>query len=192
MRLSSSMAAARRSLRSIRWRANAGSLSLLNGRAFTTAGDLQNSGSLILGGQFTVNGRLSLASSSLLVFNLAAMQGGSASVSGTTSLGGTLAFNLSSSLEAQVTQNSTFTLLASTGLLSDSFSNVADGQRLLTQDGKFTFLVNYGAESTFNVDDVILSDAIEIVPEPSTWTLLLGGVGAVFFMARRRNKAEKP
>ena len=186
------MAAARRSLRSIRWRANAGSLSLLNGRAFTTAGDLQNSGSLILGGQFTVNGRLSLASSSLLVFNLAAMQGGSASVSGTTSLGGTLAFNLSSSLEAQVTQNSTFTLLASTGLLSDSFSNVADGQRLLTQDGKFSFLVNYGAESTFNVDDVILSDAIEIVPEPSTWTLLLGGVGAVFFMARRRNKAEKP
>lgn len=77
------------------------------------------------------------------------------SVTGTTTLGGTLQLSLLSGFVP--TPANTFTVLSSTGNLTGVFGNIANGQRLLTSDGLGTFLVSYGAGSAFNTKQVVLS-----------------------------------
>lgn len=77
------------------------------------------------------------------------------SVTGTTTLGGTLQLSLLNGFVP--TPASTFTVLSSTGNLTGSFSNILNARRLLTSDGLGTFLVSYGAGSAFNVKQVVLS-----------------------------------
>ncbi len=51
----------------------------------------------------------------------------------------------------------TFTVLNAAGGLFGVFSNVTTGQRLMTDDGLGSFIVNYGAGSAFNQNQIVLS-----------------------------------
>ncbi len=48
--------------------------------------------------------------------------------------------------------------------LSGQFDNAVNGQRLTTQDGLGSFIVNYGAGSAFNPNQVVLSNYLETAP----------------------------
>ena len=68
-----------------------------------------------------------------------------------------------------------FTILSSTDL-TGALDNVANGARLTTADGTVSFQVNYGRDSLFDPNDLVLSDP-EGVPEPAS--LLSFATGAV-------------
>jgi hypothetical protein len=77
-------------------------------------------------------------------------------------------------------------LLTSSSALSGVFSNIASGSRLATSDGGASFIVNYGAGSPYGADNLVLSDPIGAVPEPSAIALIcLGGFVAFAWMGRR-------
>jgi hypothetical protein len=48
--------------------------------------------------------------------------------------------------------------------LSGQFDNAVNGQRLTTVDGLGSFIVNYGAGSAFNPDQIVLSDYLNTAP----------------------------
>jgi hypothetical protein len=89
---------------------------------------------------------------------------------GNSSLGGTLQLSLLSNFLPSPTD--TFTILSTAGNLLGSFTNVPNGGRLTTTDGLGSFRVSYGANSSFNAKQVVLSN-FAAVPEPSTITLLV-------------------
>jgi T5SS/PEP-CTERM-associated repeat protein len=51
-----------------------------------------------------------------------------------------------------------FTVLSATGNVTGAFSNIANGQRLLTSDGAGSFLVHYGSTSAFNTRQIVLTN----------------------------------
>ena len=99
-------------------------------------------------------------------------------------LGGTLSLKVISDFLLSAPGNSTFTVVTSTGL-TGAFSNVGNGQRLLSLDGGASFQVNYGAGSAFAANSVVLSSFIAI-PEPSTHALIFTGLAWLGITARRR------
>ena len=110
-----------------------------------------------LGGTgLTVNGNVSLLSSSQLNFQLGGLTQGSQygflNVNGTVALGGQLILSFANGFQNSVTNDDTFTLLASTFNFSGVFTNVASGSRLTTSDGFGTFLVTYSGSN------LVLSD----------------------------------
>jgi hypothetical protein len=54
--------------------------------------------------------------------------------------------------------------LAATSL-SGQFDNAVNGQRLATVDGLGSFIVNYGAGSAFNPNQIVLSNYLIIVTD---------------------------
>jgi hypothetical protein len=54
-----------------------------------------------------------------------------------------------------------------------------------TADGLGTFKVNYGSGSAFAAKQVVLSNFVA-VPEPSTWALLITGLGVAAYTRLRR------
>jgi hypothetical protein len=90
------------------------------------------------------------------------------SVTGNATLGGTLAFKVSSGFTPTALQN--FTVLTATGNLSGAFSNVAFGNRLASADGLHTFVVsrsgnsvvlgNYAAATAPTITSAIVPSAI--------------------------------
>ena len=70
-------------------------------------------------------------------------------------LGGVLEIDMLSGFIPNPTD--TITILTTGGGIFGVFSNVTTGQRLLTADGMGSFVVNYGAGSTFNQNQIILS-----------------------------------
>ncbi len=105
-------------------------------------------------------------------------------VGGTLTLGGNLAVKFISGFNTSVSSTMTFDLIGTTALLG-SFANVPNGGTLITTDGLGSFKVNYGLTSGFAVNHVVLSNFVA-VPEPSTWILLLSGLGAAAVSLRRR------
>lgn len=100
---------------------------------------------------------------------------------GTLTLGGTLEVRLANGFENSISSTDVFTI-AAWGGIAGSFANVAGGQRLLTADGKGSFLVDYGG-----IGDpcrVNLSD-FQAVPEPTGAALVLGGVVPLLLRRRR-------
>jgi hypothetical protein len=48
--------------------------------------------------------------------------------------------------------------------LAGQFDNAVNGQRLTTVDGLGTFIVNYGAGSAFNPNQVVLNNYLNTAP----------------------------
>jgi hypothetical protein len=87
--------------------------------------------------------------------------------------------------ESHITSAGTFTVVTSSSL-NGAFANVPDtGLRLFTTDGLGSFQVNYGADSLFAANSVVLSNFVA-VPEPSTYALLGAGALMIVFRLRRR------
>jgi len=79
-------------------------------------------------------------------------------VQGALELGGSaLELKLLDDFEAEIGEEDTFAVIASSAGLSGSFGNVASGERLETDDGLGSFQVNYGPESDFGPNQVVLS-----------------------------------
>jgi hypothetical protein len=57
---------------------------------------------------------------------------------------------------------------------------------LVGLDGVSSFAVHFGASSSFGINNVVLTDFIP-VPEPSTWALLITGLGLILFTVYRRH-----
>jgi T5SS/PEP-CTERM-associated repeat protein len=83
-------------------------------------------------------------------------------VEGTASMAGALELALINSFEPA--PDDEFLVFNTDTLWLDSFSNVADGQRLATIDGLGSFLVHYGPTSSFNANQVVLSDFLPTLP----------------------------
>lgn len=139
-------------------------------------------------GALVINGTLSILSGAKLVMEIGGLTQGTQydhlTISGVLTLGGTLVLEMANGFEAQISGSETYTLVAS-GEISGVFANIANGQRLLTDDGTVSFQVNYGADSIFNPDDLVLSDP-KVVPEPTSLLLLAVGTGGVGVIRYRR------
>ena len=162
----------------------------LTASALTMAGTI-NPGDNVSTGLLTMNGNLSLLATSVAAFELGGTTLGTGydhlTVTGNLGLGGFTAVNVIGSFDSIIHNSMTFNL-ASSSVLTGTFANAANGSRIATSDGRFTFLVNYGAGSSFGVNDVVLS-GFQGVPEPSTWALLCTGAGYLVLALRRRKRA---
>lgn len=136
-------------------------------------------------GQLNVTGNLSLLATSTLLFELGGTNRGSdydfLSVSGSVTLSnGRLALMFANNFQNTVSPATTFTLIGASSL-TGVFSNVANGARLATTDGYGSFLVNYTPTGL-----TLSNYQVTPVPEPSTWALLLAGLGLVGLVLRRK------
>ncbi len=60
------------------------------------------------------------------------------------------------------TSGQQFTIFNTVGGITGAFSNVANGQRLITSDGGGSFIVNYGVGSAFDPMSIVLSSFIAV------------------------------
>ena len=135
-------------------------------------------GQLDLAGTFAqaASGTLAVDVFSLTSFDLVNIAGGA-------TLGGTLALNCLGACSFNV--GDTFTILDGNGLMNGTFAD-------LTFNG-------FGGATPFDVIYDVGGANVKLlanmdftmppVPEPSTWALMLGGVGMLGFMGRRRRPA---
>ena len=142
-------------------------------------------------GAMTINGNLTLLTDAKLVMEIGGFTRGTQrdylAISGMVTLNGTLVLEMINGFEMQLNGGEMFTLLTSGDVISGAFANVANGERLVTDDGTTSFQVNYGLGSLFDPDDLVLSDP-EAVPEPGSVVLLaMGGalIGSVWFRRRQ-------
>jgi len=75
---------------------------------------------------------------------------------GAATLNGVLELDLINNFDP--TAGQTFTILESISGMTGAFSNVANGQRLTTEDGQGSFQVHYGAGSAFDPNQIVLSN----------------------------------
>jgi hypothetical protein len=159
----------------------------------TIQGDVTTGGLVAPGnspGALTIAGNLTLQSTSQFLVELGGTAQGTSydflNVTGTAALGGTLGLSLVNGFNTTARSTDSFTILSSAGL-TGTFANVAvSGTRLVTTDGLGSFLVSYGA------NNVTLSSFVAIpfvaIPEPSTWALLVTGLGAIAVTGYRRRR----
>ncbi len=104
---------------------NKGTIKLLNGASFTTAGDLINSGTISLDpSTLNVTGNLVLTSSSVVDIGLTGTQAGqydTIHVTGSATLAGTLSLNLASGFTASVGES--FNFISADGGITGAFTN---------------------------------------------------------------------
>lgn len=138
-------------------------------------------------GQLNIQGDLTLASTSTLIFDLgngttAGTSYDFLNVTGRANLAGTLTLNLVNGAKSTIQENYTFTLISSTLPLTGTFANAAHNTRFFTSDLQSSFLVTYTNNS------LTLTGFSTPIPEPSTWALLLTGAAALAFSTRRRRQ----
>jgi hypothetical protein len=171
---------------------NNGTLAVRNGGTIVFSGTLTGDGTL--GGTGEIDGDVVLsADPSTLAFQI----GGATQsteydylkIVGTFALAGDLQVSFTNSFQSSITSNEVFTVLSDSqpGGLSGSFLNVANGGRLETSDGYGSFLVNYGP-SAANSDEIVLSDFVATVPEPTSGALVLAAA-SLSLLRRRRPSA---
>jgi hypothetical protein len=137
-------------------------------------------------GQLNIQGGLALLETSKLLFDLGGTSQGTTydflSISGPASLGGLLTVGFQNNFGSTVNSSMSFTVLTA-GSLVGTFAGLTDGARVFTTDGLGSFVVNYSSTS------VTLSNyQLVPVPEPSTWALMISGLGVIAFRAYRRRQ----
>jgi hypothetical protein len=135
-------------------------------------------------GVLTVNGNVTLSSSSILAMEIGGLGQGTdydfLDVNGTLTLAGILDLDMLNGFENLVTSSDVFTLATANAPILGAFSNVASGSRVWTNT-HISFDVWYGAGSIFDPNSLVITGA----PEPSRTVLLMAGLlGAL--MRRRR------
>ena len=99
-------------------------------------------------------------------------------------LDGHLFVRFGGGFENSILISDTFAIMAASTPLTGVFQNITPGARLPTADGLGSFAVNYDTLG------VTLSD-FQPVPEPSTATLLLTGLGFLLWPRRRRQANQR-
>lgn len=177
---------------------NLGGSGIVNGNVSIGDGNLLAGGFGTIG-RLTINGNVNLSSGAYLIMDIGGLTesrqstsgepNDSISISGTVFLRGYLFLQIINGFEMQLNPGQIFTLLTSNGLLSGSFLNVANGERVETTDGLASFQVNYGPDSVYDPDELVLSDPISnAVPEPITSLSFLAG-GALLLACRLRRRS---
>jgi hypothetical protein len=155
--------------------------------AITVSGDL-NPGTAQATGLLTFNGATTFLSGATVTFDLGGLTKGTQhdhlDVNGALVVGGNLSVRFTGGFQAAANGAMTFELISGT-VITGSFLNVANGGVLTSADGLGTFKVNYGLGSGFAANEVVLSDFVA-VPEPSTWALLITGLGVAAYTRLRR------
>lgn len=135
-------------------------------------------------GQLTIQGNLTLLNTSKLLFDIGGTNQGVdhdfLSVSGNAALGGSLALTLQNGFSSSASAATTFTLLTSSGL-TGTFLNAPNGMRFWATDEYSSFIVTYTPTSVTLSNFQFVS-----IPEPSTWALLITGLGAIALSVWRR------
>jgi len=153
----------------------------------TVSGDV-NPGTTPTTGLLTFNGTTTFLAGATVTFDLGGLVKGTQhdhlDVNGALIVGGNLAVRFTGGFQAAANGNMTFELISGTAI-TGSFLNVPNGGFLTTADGLGTFKVNYGPGSVFAANEVVLSNFVA-VPEPSTWALLLTGLGVAAYARLRR------
>ena len=157
--------------------------------AGTINANLTNSGTISPGfspATLTINGSLSLLSSSNIVMEIGGVQNTQFDrlvISGALALGGTLQLSLISDFIP--TGDQTFTLATSNSAITGVFTNVASGSQLATTQGPSLY-VYYGDGSPFGANNLVLSNA-QIIPEPGSVFLFLSGLAlSIAIRSRKR------
>lgn len=161
---------------------NEGSFMIFD-RDFTTAGDFDNSGYLYVGdGELATSagGAFSLDSASLVVIGISdALNFGTISAEGGVTLDGDFSVSLTlANGFPNVDSADTFEVISGLGI-AGTFDNIASGERLVTEDGGYSFLFTVTGSSVF------LSD-FSVVPEPGVASLIIFGAGLFCIRRRRR------
>ncbi|HEY2342214.1 MAG TPA: hypothetical protein VGH90_04245, partial [Chthoniobacteraceae bacterium] len=159
----------------------------------TIASTVTNAGTIAPGdsgpGKLSITSDLALAPTSAIQLEIGGLVQGTEydllSEAGTTplTLEGTLSLTLIDGFMPNFAD--TYTVVTSNQALAGAFANVVNGARVSTADGS-SFQVNYGAGSSFGADNVVLSNFV--APEPTSASLLAGGVLAL--LGRRRRTAN--
>ena len=156
----------------------------LFGNGGTIIGDVFNAGLIAPGNSFgtlTIDGNLTLQSTSSLFFELGGLTQGTEydflNVTGLISLDGSLDFFILDGFESVISPTDTFVIISGLSVTGEFFG-LSNGQQFLTADSKGFFNVQYGADSVFLNGFVI--------PEHGTYGLLMGlGMLAIVMMRRR-------
>ncbi len=141
-------------------------------------------------GMISINGFLQAAASSVMEFELGGLVPISEydviRVNNDVVLGGILDVGVLLSFNDPIDESDTFTILESNNI-AGQFINVANGQNLLTSDGRFRVQVNYGAGSLFGDRHLVLSNVLAVhMPEPSQIGLMLA-IAPIAMLRRKRH-----
>lgn len=153
----------------------------------TVIANISNSGLLSPGsliGTLTVEGNLTLLGTSQLLIDLSTPVQGTGhdflNVTGNAALGGTFTFHVQPGAEHSFSGGNSLTVL-SAGALTGTFLNLPGGTRIFASHGVGSFVINYTSTS-------VVLDQFLPIPEPSTWALMIAGLGVVAWTTLRRKR----
>lgn len=170
---------------------NIGENSSLSGSGIVNGNVAFFRGNLNPAGKLTINGNVSLDFDTYVFMAIGGLTQGTQydfiAVAGQVALDGILFLQMFNGFESQLDASQTFILLTSNSLLTGEFTNVANGERLETTDGLASFQVNYGPDSSYGAENLVLSDPMA-VPEPISVLLVAGGAVLLGLVRLRRRK----
>ncbi|TWU30446.1 PEP-CTERM sorting domain-containing protein [Bythopirellula polymerisocia] len=139
------------------WTGGTLTVEMINGNVTNTNGILAPGN---VTGSTTIAGSYTQSAGGKMAIDLGGISAGSSydsiGVAGSAILGGTLELNLANGFRPEATN--TFSVFNAVGGLIGVFNNIGSGQRLTLGNGAGSFLVNYGVTSTFDPNQVVLSN----------------------------------
>jgi hypothetical protein len=119
-------------------------------------------------GSLTFSQNLTMQSGGSLAIELGGTSAGLThdllNVAGSLQVAGLLQIEFTGGFESFVTGANVFTIVNGASAITGSFSNAVNNGRVLTADSLGTFLVHYGAGSSYAPDDLVLSNYIPYIP----------------------------